>query len=54
MIDMMKIDTYNSLMIDMMNIDTSGIIALEELHRRLVSQGKEVRNRPALQAFLML
>ncbi|KAG6674571.1 hypothetical protein I3842_15G049500 [Carya illinoinensis] len=26
----------------MMNIDTLGIIALEELHRRLVSQGKEL------------
>ncbi|KAF5450841.1 hypothetical protein F2P56_031158 [Juglans regia] len=36
--------TVQALILDMsnmMNIDTSGIIALEELHRKLVSHGKE-------------
>ena len=31
-------------MTDMMNIDTSGIVALQELHKELVSHGIEVRN----------
>jgi len=26
-----------------MNVDTSGILALEELHKRLLSRGVEVR-----------
>ena len=30
-------------LIDLMNVDTSGILALEELHKRLHSRGVEVR-----------
>ncbi|XP_029125074.1 low affinity sulfate transporter 3-like [Cajanus cajan] len=30
-------------MTNLMNVDTSGILALEELHKRLLSRGVEVR-----------
>jgi low affinity sulfate transporter 2 len=32
----------NFCFIDLMNVDTSGILALEELHKRLLSRGVEV------------
>lgn len=35
-------DTYNFFLIDLMNVDTSGIIVLEELHKRLLSRGIKV------------
>lgn len=33
---------YNFSLIDLMNVDTSGILALEELHKRLLSRGVQV------------
>lgn len=32
-------------MIDVINIDTSGILALEEIHKKLFSYGIEVRHQ---------
>lgn len=32
-------------MTDVMNVDTSGILALEEIHKKLLSHGIEVRHR---------
>lgn len=34
------------LIIDLMSVDTSGIMALEELNKRLQSRGIEVRSPP--------
>lgn len=32
-------------MIDVINVDTSGILALEEIHKKLFSYGIEVRHQ---------
>jgi len=37
------IDPFIFCLTDLMNVDTSGILALEELHKRLLSRGVEVR-----------
>ena len=34
------------IMLDLVSIDTSGIASLEELHKNLVSSGKQVRRTP--------